>query len=140
MEKRDFFISYTKADKAEAEWIAQTLIRYGYTVYIQTRDIAPGNNFMEKMERFLENAESFIAVWSRNYPRSDFAMMEFRAALRACLASRRARSARHLFRHTSLFCLEIHPVFLRQNALSGKKSAARPAHCGIQNRLLKDFP
>jgi len=57
-------------------------------------------------------------------------------ALRACLVSRRARPTRHISRHTALFCLEIHQVFPRQTVLSGEKSAARPAHCGILNRLL----
>ena len=56
--------------------------------------------------------------------------------LRACLISPRTRLARHIFRHTALFCLEIRQGFLRQNALSDEKSAAQSAHCGILNRLL----
>lgn len=80
MEKRDFFISYTKADKAEAEWIADTLTNNGFSVYIQARDIMPGDVFVKRMEDFLENSRSFIAVWSKNYSKSEFAMWEFHAA------------------------------------------------------------
>ena len=83
MEQRDFFISYTKADKAEADWIAETLIQHGYSVYIQTRDIGPADSFVEKMEEFMDNSRNFIAVWSENYFHSKFAMWEFRAAFTA---------------------------------------------------------
>ena len=83
MEQRDFFISYTKADRAEADWIAETLIRHGYSVYIQTRDIGPADSFVEKMEEFMDNSRSFIAVWSEQYSHSKFAMWEFRAAFTA---------------------------------------------------------
>lgn len=83
MERRDFFISYTQRDKAWAVWVANVLIAHGYTVYVQALDIRPGDNFLEKMEEFLENSENFILIWSENYSKSQFCMMEFRAAFSA---------------------------------------------------------
>ncbi|MBQ7682607.1 MAG: toll/interleukin-1 receptor domain-containing protein, partial [Oscillibacter sp.] len=80
MEQRDFFISYTGADEAWAVWIAGVLKRNGYTAYVQALDIGPGDNFLEKMEDFVENSANFIAVWSKAYSESRFCMTEFRAA------------------------------------------------------------
>ena len=80
MEQRDFFISYTGADEAWAVWIADVLKRNGYSAYVQALDIGPGDNFLEKMEDFVENSANFIAVWSKGYSESLYCMTEFRAA------------------------------------------------------------
>ncbi|MBQ6986514.1 MAG: toll/interleukin-1 receptor domain-containing protein [Oscillibacter sp.] len=80
MEQRDFFISYTGADEAWAVWIAGVLKRNGYSAYVQALDIGPGDNFLEKMEDFVENSANFIAVWSKGYADSRYCMTEFRAA------------------------------------------------------------
>lgn len=79
MEKRDFFISYTKRDKVWAAQIAQILTKNGYTVYFQENDSVIGD-FMSNMEEFLENSQGVVAVWSEAYAKSYFGMMEFRAA------------------------------------------------------------
>ena len=80
MERRDFFISYTKTDKAWAVWIADVLKRNGYSVYYQKQDIPPGHDFLKKIEEFLENSRNFIAVWSKGYSKSRYCMNELRAA------------------------------------------------------------
>ena len=80
MEKRDFFISYTKTDKAWAVWIADVLKKNGYSVYVQALDIRPGDNFIEKMNEFLKNSDNFLAIWSKAYSQSRFCMTEFEAA------------------------------------------------------------
>ena len=49
--KKDFFISYNKADKAWAEWIAWQLKEAGYTVIIQAWDFRPGSNFILEMQK-----------------------------------------------------------------------------------------
>ena len=38
----DFFVSYTSADRAWAEWIAWQLEAEGYTVVVQAWDFTPG--------------------------------------------------------------------------------------------------
>lgn len=80
MKERDFFISYSHEDEQTASWIADTLEECGYTVFIQARDIMPGDNFLSRMDDFLKNSRSFIAVWSKSYAESIFCMEEFRAA------------------------------------------------------------
>jgi tetratricopeptide (TPR) repeat protein len=44
----NFFISYTQADRAWAEWIAWVLEEAGYTTMIQAWDFRPGTNFVVK--------------------------------------------------------------------------------------------
>ena len=80
MEQRDFFISYTGADEPWAVWIANVLKSNGYTAYVQALDIGPADNFLEKMEEFVENSANFIVVWSKGYSESRYCMTEFRAA------------------------------------------------------------
>ena len=84
MEKRDFFISYTKQDEIWALWIANVLKSNGYTAYVQALDIGPGDNFLEKMNKFLKNSRNFIAVWSQGYSESWYCMKEMEAAFKAC--------------------------------------------------------
>ncbi len=46
----DFFVSYTQADRAWAEWIAWTLEEDGYQVLVQAWDFVPGSNWVQKMQ------------------------------------------------------------------------------------------
>jgi hypothetical protein len=46
---KHFFISYNKADKQWAEWIAWILEEAGYSVVIQAWDFRPGENFALRM-------------------------------------------------------------------------------------------
>ena len=78
--KRDFFISYTTADKTKAEWIAETLEKRGYTVYFQAWHSPPGQSFIEWMNKGISNSENFIAVWSAAYDRSGYCKSERDAA------------------------------------------------------------
>ena len=48
--KRDFFISYTSADKGLAEWIAWQLEENGYTTFLQAWDFRPVSNFALDMQ------------------------------------------------------------------------------------------
>jgi TIR domain-containing protein len=45
----DFFVSYTGADRAWAEWIAWQLEAEGYQVLVQAWDFEPGDNFVARM-------------------------------------------------------------------------------------------
>ena len=47
----DFFISYTREDRAWAEWIAWVLEGKGYAVTIQAWDFRPGGNFVLDMQK-----------------------------------------------------------------------------------------
>ena len=46
----DFFVSYTQADRAWAEWIAWQLEDSGRRVLIQAWDMAPGSNWVDRMQ------------------------------------------------------------------------------------------
>jgi hypothetical protein len=46
----DFFVSYTSADRAWAEWIAWQLEAEGYTVVVQAWDFTPGRSWTHEMQ------------------------------------------------------------------------------------------
>jgi TIR domain len=46
----DFFISYTSADEAWAEWIAWVLEAAGFSVTVQKWDFRPGSNFVLEVQ------------------------------------------------------------------------------------------
>ena len=77
---KDFFISYTKADKAWAEWIAWTLEEAGYSTVIQAWDFLAGSNFALEMQTAATIANRTIAVLSQKYLESTFTQPEWAAA------------------------------------------------------------
>ena len=79
-EKKDFFISYTSADRQWAEWIAWHLEQAGYSTIIQAWDFHPASNFVIEMQRALENTHRAIAVLSPRYLQSAYAQAEWAAA------------------------------------------------------------
>ncbi len=83
MEKKDYFISYNKTNKDWAKWIGGTLEENGYSVYLQAWDIAPGNDFIKRMNDFLEYSKNYIAVYSQDFYESEYCMKEFQTAFNA---------------------------------------------------------
>ncbi|MBQ9783506.1 MAG: TIR domain-containing protein [Clostridia bacterium] len=83
--KRDFFISYNKDNKDWAKWIGGTLEENGYSVYLQAWDIAPGQDFIERMNDFLNYSKHYIAVYSRSFEKSEYCMKEFQTAFNSHL-------------------------------------------------------
>ena len=81
MASTDFFISYTGADQAWAEWIAETLEQAGHSTVLQSWDFRPGENFIERMNDALVDAERVVAVLSPAYFRSEYARDEWTAAM-----------------------------------------------------------
>ncbi len=77
---KDFFISYTQADREWAEWIAWQLEAEGYTTVIQAWDFLPGSNFVLDMDRASGQAHRTIAVLSPDYLTSNFTPAEWAAA------------------------------------------------------------
>jgi hypothetical protein len=77
---RDFFISYTQADREWAEWIAWQLEESGYTVIIQSWDMVPGQNFTIMMEEASRRSRRTIALLSPSYLESVYGREEWRAA------------------------------------------------------------
>jgi hypothetical protein len=77
---KDFFVSYNKADRPWAEWIAWQLEEAGYSVIIQAWDFRPGSNFVLNMQRALEEAARVVAVLSPDYLAARFTQPEWAAA------------------------------------------------------------
>jgi tetratricopeptide (TPR) repeat protein len=79
MAAADFFVSYTGADQAWAEWIAQQLEAAGYTTLLQAWDFRPGSDFLHQMQQATSSAQRTVAVLSPAYLRSRFGEAEWRA-------------------------------------------------------------
>jgi tetratricopeptide (TPR) repeat protein len=77
---KDFFISYNKADREWAEWIAWQLEEAGYTTVLQAWDFRPGSNFVLEMQRASTEAQRTIAVLSPDYLAAPFTQPEWAAA------------------------------------------------------------
>jgi hypothetical protein len=79
-DKRDFFISFNKADSNWAGWIAWTLELNGYKVFYQDWDFGTGSNFPLQIHQALQNSNGVIAVLSADYLQSGFGAAEWAAA------------------------------------------------------------
>lgn len=79
----DFFVSYNKADKSWAEWVAWVLEEDGrYSTVIQAWDFRPGANFVLEMQRAAAECERTIAILSDAYLQAVFTQSEWTNAFR----------------------------------------------------------
>ena len=76
----DFFISYNKADRSWAEWIARQLEHAGYSTALQAWDFRPGSNFVVEMQKASADCSRTIAVLSPDYLSAQFTQPEWAAA------------------------------------------------------------
>ncbi len=76
---KDFFISYNKADKQWAEWIAWILEEAKYSVEIQAWDFRPGENFVLRMQEATAKTDRTIAVFSQDYLNAEYTHPEWAA-------------------------------------------------------------
>jgi hypothetical protein len=77
---RDFFVSYTQADRAWAEWIAWVLEEDGHTVLVQAWDFVSGSNWIQGMQAGVTGAARTLAVLSPAYLKSAYGTAEWQAA------------------------------------------------------------
>jgi hypothetical protein len=77
---KNFFVSYTHADKDWAEWIAWTLEERGYSVAIQAWDFRAGHNLIVEMQK-ATGAERTLLVLSEESLKAPFVQAEWTAAL-----------------------------------------------------------
>jgi tetratricopeptide (TPR) repeat protein len=77
---RDFFVSYTQADRAWAEWIAWILEEDGHRVLVQAWDFVPGTNWIQSMQSGVRDATRTIAILSGAYLKSIYGSAEWQAA------------------------------------------------------------
>ena len=77
---KDFFISYTKADRVWAEWIAWELEEAGYTTILQAWDFRAGMNFILEIDRATQITSRTLALLSPDYLNSVYTQPEWAAA------------------------------------------------------------
>lgn len=78
----DFFVSYTQADRAWAEWIAWILEEDGHRVLVQAWDFVPGSNWTQDMQDGTAKSARTIAVLSQAYLESVYGAAEWQTAWR----------------------------------------------------------
>jgi hypothetical protein len=78
---KDFFVSYTSADRKWAEWIASVLESDKHTTVIQSWDFGPGCNFVLEMHKALQACRRLVLVYSPAYFKSLYTQAEWVAAL-----------------------------------------------------------
>jgi TIR domain len=78
--KRDFFVSFNKADRAWATWAAWTLEDAGYQVLFQDWDFK--GNFVLKMHDAIKHSRRMTAVLSPDYLSSLFTAPEWAAVFK----------------------------------------------------------
>ncbi|OHV33926.1 MULTISPECIES: tetratricopeptide repeat protein [Pseudofrankia] len=76
----DFFVSYTAADQAWAEWISWQLEAGGYRVLVQAWDFVAGTNWQIRMQQGILRAQRTVAVLSAAYLSSVYGQNEWLAA------------------------------------------------------------
>jgi 3',5'-cyclic AMP phosphodiesterase CpdA len=78
--RKDFFVSYTKADRAWARWIAWQLQAAGWSVVLDVWDFDAGCNWVVEMDRAARQAERTVLVLSPDLLESSFPVAEWAAA------------------------------------------------------------
>ncbi len=79
---KDFFISYTSADKKWAEWITWQLEEAQYSTILQAWDFRPGMNFVLEMDKAAKIARCTLVVLSPNYLNARYTQPEWAVAFR----------------------------------------------------------
>ena len=82
-QQRDFFVSYTAADRAWAEWLAWELEAAGFTTLLQAWDMPAGTAFVHAMDQAVQATRHLVLVLSPAYLRSEMAETEWRPAFKA---------------------------------------------------------
>jgi hypothetical protein len=82
-QQRDFFVSYTQADRAWAEWLAWELEAAGYTTVLQAWDMPAGTAFVHAMDQAVQTTRHILLVLSPAYLRSEMAEAEWRPGFKA---------------------------------------------------------
>jgi len=75
-----FFVSYNKADREWAEWIAWQLEAAGHQTINQAWDFRAGSNFVLAMDKAAREATRTVAVLSPDYLAAEFTKPEWAAA------------------------------------------------------------
>lgn len=78
---KHIFVSYTRADSIVAEQIVEALDNIGLQPWIDTREIKPGDSFLEKMNEGLGIAEYVLLLVSKHSLNSEWVQREWLSTL-----------------------------------------------------------
>ncbi|QIJ64683.1 FxSxx-COOH system tetratricopeptide repeat protein [Streptomyces sp. JB150] len=62
-----YFISYAGADRSWAEWVGYHLERHGHRVLLDVWDWRTGDDFVQRMDEGLRQADAVVALFSKSY-------------------------------------------------------------------------
>jgi hypothetical protein len=133
---KDFFISYTSADKTWAEWIAWQLEEAGFDVVIQAWDFRPGGNFVLDMQNAATNCQRTLAVLSPDFLKSIYTQPEWAAAFAQDPTGKKGTLVPVRVRECDLTGLLNQIVYINLVGLS-EKSATDALLQGIKNERVK---
>ena len=112
------FISYNRADRDWAEWIAGAIESAGYEPIIQAWHFRPGENFVLHMQEAAAQTDFTIAVLSETYLKSEYTQPEWAAAFAQDPTGKKRK---------------LIPVRVAECALTGLKSRRRQRRgCHVQ--------
>src|SRR6266849_1958835 len=80
--KKDFFVSYSSADRTWAEWIDWQLKTEGYSTIFPDQGLGLGSNFAPKIDNIFKEARQVIAVISPHYLNALYGQLEWAVVLR----------------------------------------------------------
>ncbi len=75
------FISYSRSDGQFVDKLVTSLVKRGFSVFRDTSDIDPGDNFVSTIAKEIRRATGFVAVISDGYVQSHWGKAELYAAL-----------------------------------------------------------
>ena len=122
-----FFVSYTQADQAGAEWIAWELEEAGHRV--RAWDFVPGGNWIQGMQQGVTRAGRTIAVPSPAYVASEYVAAGWPLAERALAITEAAYGPGH----PTVAVLGSNRAVLAQETDSGASTAGRASRGGGQD-------
>lgn len=80
--KRKVFISYASEDRLKVEELYKRLSNYGFTPWMDKRDLLPGQNWEQEIKNAIRQSDVFVACLSRNsITKRGFIQKEIRFAL-----------------------------------------------------------
>jgi hypothetical protein len=82
-----FFLSYARSRPAEADFVEMTLRRRGLPVFRDRHDFGAGKPLQGEIDANIEQADVFVAMWSREYACSPHCFDELTSAARRRAAS-----------------------------------------------------
>ena len=77
LQRYDFFLSYSSKNEVAARFVDEVLIKEGFSVFAQFRNMPPGSNFVREMNEGLKRSEKMIALISPDYIASDHCQAEW---------------------------------------------------------------